>query len=161
MVTHPCERLPAFIDYETFWDVGYSLRSPKISTTDYIHDARYATHGASVAIADQEPRWLRGQKLNRWISQARDDGHLFVGHHVLFDGYITTHHYAEKFEDYFCTMGMIEALFQGAVGKGLDEAMTALLGWETGKSDILTRTKGQYWEQMTPVNQEEMIVYAN
>jgi len=160
-MTHPCERLPAFIDYETFWDTGYSLRSPKISTSDYIHDARYATHGASVARCDETPYWLMGRDLSRWIERARDDGMLFVGHHVLFDGYITTHQEEALFEDYFCTMGMIEALFQGAVGRGLDEAMTTLLGWSEGKTDILTRTKGRYWKEMTADEQQEMIKYAN
>ena len=156
---NPNERVPAFVDYETFWDVGYSLRSTKISTTDYIHDERFAIHGASCAIADEEPRWLRGSELQSWLRHAQADGRLFVGHHTLFDGYITTHNGIE-FSDYFCTMGLIEALFQGAVGRGLDEAMTTLLGWKTGKSDILTRTKGQYWRQMTLDDKVEMAEYA-
>lgn len=158
---NPNERIPAFIDYETFWDVGYSLRSPKVSTTDYVHDPRFAIHGASCAIADAEPVWLRGRELDRWVSQASEDGRLFVGHHVLFDGYITTHQMETEFQDYFCTMGMLEALFQGAVGRGLDEAMTSLLGWESGKTDILTRTKGKYWKEMSHEEQEEMEIYAN
>lgn len=159
-MTHPNERVPAFIDYETFWDVGYSLRSPKISTTDYVHDKRFAVHGAAVAVADSEPMWLRGDDLWAWIKNSYSAGHCFVGHHVLFDGYITTHRYKTEFDDYFCTMGMIEALFQSGVGRGLDEAMKTLLGWETGKSDILSRTKGQYWEQMTLDNKVEMAEYA-
>ena len=161
MNAKPNERLPAFIDYETFWDVGYSLRSPKISTTDYIHDSRFAIHGASVAIADETPKWLRGLDLAKWISQARDDGHMFVAHHTLFDGYITTHHYNEEFEDYFCTMGLIEALFQGGVGRGLDEAMTTLLGWNEGKTDILARTKGRYWSEFTLDEKIDMAHYGN
>jgi len=153
--------MPAFIDYETFWDVGYSLRSPKVSTTDYIHDKRFAIHGAAVAVADSEPMWLRGDDLWAWIKNSYSAGHLFVGHNVLFDGYITTHRYKTEFDDYFCTMGMIDALFQGSVGRGLDEAMTTLLGWESGKSDILTQTKGLYWEDMTQEQQQEMATYAN
>ena len=128
-MTHPNERVPAFIDYESFWDVGYSLRSPKISTTDYIHDKRFELHGAAVAVADSKPMWLRGDDLWAWIKNSYSAGHLFVGHHVLFDGYITTHRYKTEFDDYFCTMGMIEALFQGAVGRGLDEAMNQYNGW--------------------------------
>ena len=151
-----------FIDYETFWDVGYSLRSPKLSTTDYIHDARYATHGASVAINDGTPEWLTHSDLQSFFRQLKHKGDpmRFIGHHTLFDGYITTHHYDYHAAEYFCTMGLIEALFQGAIGRGLDEAMKVLLGIE-GKSDILTRTKGKYWRQMTEAEQTEMIVYAN
>jgi len=156
----PNERVPAFCDYETFWDVGYGLRSPKISTTDYIHDDRFAIHGASCAIGGEEPRWLRGSELQSWLRLAQNAGCLFVGHHTLFDGYITTHNGIE-FDDYFCTMGLIEALFQGAVGRGLDEAMTTLLGWESGKTDILTRTKGKYWSDMTADERKEMETYAN
>ena len=150
----------AFCDYETFWDVDYSLSSTKLSTTDYIHDARYATHGASCSLNGEEPHWKRGGDLMWWI-QALPEDTMFAGHHTLFDGYITTHHFHREFEDYFCTMGMIEALFQGAVGRGLDEAMTTLLAWPHGKSDILKRTKGLYWDQMSPNQQSEMIHYAN
>ena len=157
----PSDRLPAFVDYETFWDVGYSLSSPKISTTDYIHDARFAIHGASCAVADSKPMWLTGDDLWTWIKNSYSAGHMFVAHHTLFDGYITTHRYKTEFPDYFCTMGMIEALFQGGVGRGLDEAMTVLLGWDSGKTDILTRTKGKYWEQMTDDERAEMATYAN
>ena len=156
-MARPNELIPAFCDFETFWDVKYTLKS--MSTTDYVHDPRFAIHGASCAIADQEPRWLVGTELYEWLRDNRD--RLFVGHHTLFDGYIVRHAYGWTFEHYFCTMGMIEALFQGAVGRGLDEAMTTLLGWESGKTDILTRTKGKYWDQFTPDEQHEMGFYAN
>jgi hypothetical protein len=158
-VSRPNELVPAFCDFETFWDVKYTLKS--MSTTDYVHDDRFAIHGASCAIADHEPMWLTGDDLWAWIKNSWCAGHLFVGHHTLFDGYIIRHRYKVSFEHYFCTMGMIEALFQGAVGRGLDEAMTTLLGWESGKTDILTRTKGKYWDQFTPDEQYDMGFYAN
>jgi len=149
----------AFCDYETFWDVKYSLSSPKISTTDYIHDARYATHGASCSLNGEEPKWLRGPDLMWWLQTLPEDT-MFIGHHTLFDGYITSYHFEREFEEYFCTMGMIEALMQGAVGRGLDEAMTTLLGWKTGKTDILQRTKGRYWHEFTLDEKTDMATYA-
>lgn len=148
----------AFIDYETFWDVGFSLKSPKISTTDYIHDRRFAVHGAAVGIGYEEPRWLWGEELDHWVRS--NQWRRFVAHHALFDGYITRHWYGSVYEDYFCTMGMIEALFQGSVGHGLEEAMKSLLGWESGKSDILSRTKGRYWVDFTDLERQEMALYA-
>jgi DNA polymerase len=160
VMRHPKERVPVFVDYEMFWDVRYSLGSPKLSTTDYIHDPRAAIHGAAVAIADEEPKWLRGLQLLGWLRNARDKGHLFVAHHTLFDGYITTYTHGLEFQDYFCTMGMIDALFQGGVGRGLDEAMTTLLGWKSGKTDILKRTKGRYWDEFTDAEKKEMEYYA-
>lgn len=156
-MSKPNELVPAFCDFETFWDVGYTLKS--MSTTDYVHDARFSIHGASCAIADQEPQWLVGVELYEWLRDNRSK--LFVGHHTLFDGYVIRHAYEWTFEHYFCTMGMIEALFQGAVGRGLDEAMTSLLGWQTGKTDILQRTKGKYWDEFTKDEREEMAFYAN
>jgi DNA polymerase len=153
------EQTIAFCDYETFWDVGFSLRSPKISTTDYIHDARFAIHGAACAIGREEPRWLRGADLAEWMWNLPEDA-IFVAHHVLFDGYITTHHIGKEFKEYFCTMGMLEALYQGAVSRGLDEAMTTLLGWDEGKTDILKRTKGRYWNAFTPAERCDMATYS-
>lgn len=154
---NPKKRVPAFCDYETFWDVKYTLK--QLSTTDYVHDERFAIHGASCAIADEDPQWLTGAHLRDWLIRHSDK--LFVAHHTLFDGYVTRHSHGLVFPDYFCTMGMIEALFQGAVGRGLDEAMTSLLGWQSGKTDILTRTKGKYWRDFTEDERQEMAHYAN
>ena len=151
-----------FIDYETFWDVGFSLRSPKISTTDYIHDKRFAVHGASVAFDDEKPEWLEHGELHDMFKELRKQEQevRLVGHHTLFDGYITKHIYNYEADEYFCTMGLIEALFQGAIGRGLDAAMKTLLGIE-GKSDILKRTKGLYWLAFNEEEKAEMIKYAN
>ena len=151
-----------FIDYESFWDVGYSLRSPKISTTDYIHDERFAIHGASVAFNDNEPEWLCDADLRHMFAGLRQSMQevRLVCHHTLFDGYITHYIYNYQAAEYFCTMGLIEAIFQGAIGRGLDEAMKVLLGLH-GKTDILKRTKGKYWEEFTATEQCEMIKYAN
>ena len=160
LTIHPKDRQPAFVDYETFWDTGYSLRSQKASMTDYIHDDRFSIHGAAVARGRNEPIWLRNKDLYMWIHQAREDGCLFVGHHTLFDGYITTRHCDAEFPDYFCTMGLIDLLYQGAMGRGLDEVMTSLLRWPTGKTDILSRTKGRYWDELAPSEREEMAFYA-
>lgn len=159
-------RFLAFVDYETFWDVGYSLRATKMSTTDYIHDERFEIHGAAVALVDThnpvkvKPTWFRGTDLSYWLKAAHSMGAAFVAHHTLFDGYITRHKYNLVFEDYYCTMGMIDALFQGAVGRGLDEAMTSLLRWEGGKTDILARTKGKHWDEFSEEEQQDMATYA-
>lgn len=149
---------PAFCDYESFWDVGYSLRSQKLSMTDYIHDSRFAIHGAACSVGKAKPQWLIRGDLQEWLMENKH--RRFVGHHTLFDGYISKHVYKVEFADYFCTMGMIECLFQGSVGHGLDEAMTSLLGWPAGKTDILARTKGRYWRDFTAFEQREMAHYA-
>ena len=88
-----------FVDYETFWDVGYSLRSPKISTTDYILDKRFAVHGASVAWNQDVPQWMDHGKLEDLFAELKwnNEDVRFVGHHTLFDGYITK--YVFDYED--------------------------------------------------------------
>ena len=155
------ERDPAFVDYETFWDVKYSLRQQSMSTTDYVHDARFEKHGASVALGTDSPMWVREDELHRWLENRQAEGCMLVAHHMLFDGYVTTHTEKLEYEDYFCTMGMIEALYQGAVGRGLDEAMKSLLGYKHGKTDILARTKGKHWHEFTDEEKASMIKYAN
>lgn len=150
----------AFIDYESFWDVGYSLRQQKLSYTDYIHDPRFELHGAAVARNDEEPIWLRGEDLRHWVTESQKAHCTLTGHNMLFDGYVTRHVYQAEFPMYFCTMAMLDALFQGAVGRGLDEAMTSLLGWDAGKDDILTRTKGRHWHEFTQEEQNDMARYA-
>lgn len=148
-----------FLDYENFWDVKYSLTTQGMSYTDFILDERFQIHGASVAIDKEDPYFLKEPDLRRFFEDI--DGHemRLVCHNMLYDGFITTHNYI-PFKEYFCTLAMLDAIYQGGIGVGLDEAMKTLLGME-GKSDIIKRLKGVRTEDITPEQWDELIVYAN
>ncbi len=149
-----------FIDYETYWGTKYSLRTPGMSYTDYILDERFQVHGASVAVNKDKPVFLRDWELQQFITDAHKHDMVFVGHNALFDGIVTTFHYKQVFKNYFCTLAMLDAIYQGAISVGLDNVMLTLLNME-GKSDIIKRLKDVRTEDITPAQWKELGKYAN
>lgn len=149
-----------FIDYETYWGTKYSLRTQGMSLTDFILDEKFQLHGASIAVNEEAPVFLKPRELAPVVAGAAKDGMLFVGHNVLFDGAITSFHYDVQFEHYFCTLAMLDALYQGAIRVGLDSVMLQLLNMK-GKSDIIKHLKDVRSEDITDPQWEELIKYAN
>lgn len=150
-----------FADYETFWGTKYSLRTQGMSYTDYINHEKFQIHGCSVAINKEEPIFLHADDTKRYFQDLRGRKMLYVAHNTLFDGMITSIDTDTPFERYFCTLAMVDALYQGGVGRGLDECMKTLLGWETGKTDIITKLKDVRTEDITSELWSELILYAN
>lgn len=148
-----------FIDYETYWGTKYSLRTAGMSYTDYILDEKFQIHGASVALNKDVPVFLREDELVYFLGDISECDMTHVSHNVLFDGFITHHRFC-TFPHYFCTLAMIDALFQGAIGRGLDECMRVLLGRE-GKSDIIKRLKDVRTEDITLPQWDDLEHYAN
>lgn len=149
-----------FIDYETFWGVKYSLRTQGMSYTDYILHDKFQIHGASVAINHDKPVFLRGHELTEFVEAARKKGMLMVCHNALFDGLITRFDLCMVFPAYFCTLAMLDAIYQGAISVGLDNAMIQLLDMQ-GKSDIIKRLKDVRTEDITNEQWTELAKYAN
>jgi DNA polymerase len=149
-----------FIDYETFWGTKYSLRTPGMSYTDFVLDPKFQIHGASVATNREAPVFLRGESLAKAVEMAGMRDMRYVAHNVLFDSSITSFVQDTKFPEYFCTLAMIDALFQGAIGRGLDECMRVLLGRE-GKDDIVKELKDVRTEDITPEQWIKLEKYAN
>jgi len=155
-----------FIDYETFWGVKYSLRTQGMSYTDYVSHAKFQAHGASVSIDGEEPQFLDRVELETLFKrlkyqQAMGEKFRMICHNTLFDGIITTLKYDFIADEYFCTLAMVDAMFQGGVGRGLDECMHTLLGWETGKTDIITKIKDMRTEEIPDDLWDELVMYAN
>jgi len=149
-----------FIDYETYWGTKYSLRTAGMSYTDYILDEKFQIHGASVAVNKSAPAFLRKDELIRTVEDAHKEDMKMVCHNTLFDGMITTFDLQLRFPEYFCTLAMLDALYQGAISVGLDNAMVVLLGME-GKSDIIKRIKDVRTENITNKQWTELAKYAN
>jgi DNA polymerase len=79
---------------------------------------------------------------------------------MLFDGAINSFHYKYHFSEYFCTLAMVDAMFQGGVGNGLDQCMKHLLGRE-GKTDIIGKVKNLRTEQIPDDLWAQLVTYAN
>lgn len=146
-----------FIDFETFFDVGYSLRQQKINMTDYIRDERFEVLGASCAFEGEQPEFVMGPDLNRYLNQYDWTAIRQIGHHNLFDGFLLAELYGIRPARYFCTMGLMEALLQGATSVALDN-LAKYVGCE-GKPDGLI--KGKYLADYTDEELENLAAYAN
>jgi DNA polymerase len=148
-----------FIDYETFWGTKYSLRTAGMSYTDFILDDKFQVHGASVAINDEPVTFLRSYDLKLLLNDVSSHKMLYVAHNTLFDSSITSFVDRVRFKEYFCTLAMVDALFQGGIGRGLDECMKILLGRE-GKTDIIKELKDVRTEDITPEQWDGLATYA-
>lgn len=158
--------LDFFIDFETFWGVKYSLRTQGMSYTDYILDEKFQCHGASIALEKDEPKFLLHWQLKLYFEELKTlqtTGEKFkmICHNVLFDGILAYLIYDFIADEYFCTLAMVDAEFQGGVGRGLDECMKTLLDWDHGKTDITKRIKDVRTEDITDEQWEDLILYAN
>jgi DNA polymerase len=143
-----------YIDFETFWGTKYSLTTQGMSYTDFVCDERFQVHGAAIIIDDSTPRFLDNHELHNLfqiIEHGRAMGQRWkvVCHNMLFDGAIMYIHYGTVFDEYFCTLAMVDAIYQGAISSSLDSAMKTLLGWPSGKTDIIKEIKNIRTEDLT------------
>ena len=155
-----------FADFETFYGVKYSLRTQGMSYTDYINHEKFQCHGCSIAFGYEEPFFARAEALEAHfeeLKQLQREGKKIrmICHNVLFDGILAYLVFGFIADEYFCTLAMVDALYQGGVGRGLDECMKTLLEWETGKSDIIKELKDVRTEDIIPEQWKELIKYAN
>lgn len=155
-------------DFECFWGTKYTLRSPGMSYTDYICDPKFQIHGCSFIVDDAPAEFKTGGEVEdmfAWLIDMQEKGYKirFIAHNVLFDGAIARIMFNFEADAYFCTLAMVDAMYQGAISSSLDECMRVLLGWESGKTDIISKIKDMrttdiqnQWELWT-----ELLDYAN
>lgn len=154
-----------FADFESFWGTKYSLRSPGMSYTDYICHEKFQVHGCAFIIGETLPEFKTEQETEdtfAWLIDMQERGHKIrlICHNMLFDGAIARLKYDFVADEYFCTLAMIDAMYQGAIGNGLDECMKKLLGWESGKDDIIKEIKDIRTEDLTDEQWEKLDKYA-
>jgi DNA polymerase len=154
-----------FADFEAFWGTKYTLRSPGMSYTDYICHEKFQVHGCAFIIDNNKPEFKTAIEteimFNTLVSmQKRGYKIRLICHNVLFDGAIAKIKYDFVADEYFCTLAMVEALYQGGISSGLNDCMTSLLKWKSGKTDILTKIKDMRTEDIPPELWDELLIYA-
>lgn len=157
--------IDVYADFETFWGTNYSLRTQGMSYTDYICHEKFQVHGCAVIIDDDEPQFFTADQtidFFKELKELQEHGRKirFIGHNTLFDGAIARIKYGFEADEYFCTLAMVDAMYQGGIGRGLDECMKILLGWESGKTDIISKIKDMRTEDIPPDLWEELDKYA-
>jgi DNA polymerase len=145
-----------------------------MSYTDYITHEKFQIHGCSVIKAPDGgrkwPRYLSDRIAEGEVAAffdhlkyLQDNGYKirFIAHNVLFDGAIARIKFDFIADQYFCTLAMVDAMYQGATSSGLDSCMKTLLGWESGKADIISKLKDIRTEDIPEDLWEELVEYAD
>lgn len=146
------------IDYETLWDVDYTLKS--MSTTDYIRDVHFDFHGASI-LRERDgfaARYVEKPDLAAALVELPWNDMLMVSHNMHFDGALSSWKFGHVPKRYFCTLTAARMWHRGEVRHGLNP-LSEFYGIET-KSDILKRTKGKRFEEFTADERKDMAHYA-
>lgn len=135
-----------FLDFETYWGTGYSLKLAKYNTTGYIRDPQFQIHCVHVVYGEAETRIAIDHGAEDPYHQMR--AHFatlpwatinMVAHNILFDGYIMRHVFGVEAATYSCTVAMARAVFQDEINNDLSSVATRL-GFGAKIPDVLGST---------------------
>jgi len=129
------------LDFETFYDVGYSLTDVKINMSEYVRDPRFKVHCLGIRLGNDPVRVYRGDEIPRVIRGIDWKNKYVLAHNTAFDGFILSHHYGVEPKGYIDTLGMSKALFGHHVSHKLDD-VAERLGLGGKIKGTLLKTKG-------------------
>lgn len=107
------------IDFETFYDKGYGLKSH--TTEAYIRDPRFQVIGLSLKVNDDATNWYSGDRdgIASFLHQFDFSNKAILCHNTLFDGAILSWHFGVKPKLWLDTLSMARPLHNVTVGGSL------------------------------------------
>lgn len=102
------------LDFETFYDTGYSLSA--MNTFEYVADERFSIHGVGIQINDHPPVWLRDTEEALAHIDLCNPGEKPIAllcQNTYFDGWILHKHFGWHPDLYLDTMCMSRGMFTG------------------------------------------------
>lgn len=158
-----------FQDYETYFGpaskpdgtkMSLSLRNPKLSMTEYVRHPESEVLGVSLWFDEMKhPEWFKHDELKGVYKDIDWKQYRVVAHNCLFEALINYEWYRVVPGGYFCTMSLVEAIFQGQLARGLDHVARKLGLGE--KLPDLINFKGLHARDFTPEQWQAIGVYAN
>ena len=133
------------IDFETFYDVDYTLK--KLSTSEYIRDEQFKVHMMGLKIDDQPTQVLHPDDIPGALAAIDWTQASLLCHHTAFDGFILQHHYGVVPSRYLCTLSMARGAMPGLGSYALD-SLSKLFGRSGKLAGRLEDTKGIH--QLSP-----------
>ena len=98
-----------YLDFETFYDVQYTLT--KMSTAQYINHADFKVWGVGIKVENEETEWFSEDETPSVLEQIDWDNTSLVCHNTLFDAYILTQHFGYRPAYYYDTAAMSRGLY--------------------------------------------------
>jgi DNA polymerase I-like protein with 3'-5' exonuclease and polymerase domains len=96
------------IDFETFYDAGFSLS--QLTTEEYINNIQFQVIGAAVKIDDGSTKWYPGEDLTPALASIDWANSMLLCHNTQFDGAILKWVYGHEPSGYLDTLCMARAL---------------------------------------------------
>jgi hypothetical protein len=92
------------LDFESYYDKDYSLA--KMTTAEYVLDARFEAIGFGISFDGVKPRWWSGDRayLSEALAKYPIEDSMVVAHNAIFDGSVLEWIFNRKPASYFCTM---------------------------------------------------------
>ena len=102
------------LDFETYYDQVYSLRSSVYNTSEYIRDPQFLAQCVGIKRGKRKAKWYGPDEVRRELTENIDweRSHL-LAHNTAFDGFILSHHYGVVLQTdrlYLDTMSMTRGL---------------------------------------------------
>ena len=107
------------IDFETYYAKDYGLK--KLTTEEYIRDARFEVIGVAVQKNTEEPVWFSGTKakVKEFLDQYDWGNSVAIAHNAMFDMAILNWHFDIRPKRIVDTLSMARALHTIEVGGSL------------------------------------------
>lgn len=150
---------PLIIDFETFYDTGYTLRT--LPTIPYIMDDRFVVHG--MAVFDLETGlndWIGADDVRPFLKDASYTKRAVVAHNAPFDLGIVRYRYGMLPGAAVCTMQMAFRVIGNHLGNFDLDTVADYLRVGRKIKGVLGSTKGKHWGDLTPDEQAKMTEYA-
>jgi DNA polymerase I-like protein with 3'-5' exonuclease and polymerase domains len=96
------------LDFETYYAKDFSLS--KMTTEEYINDARFEVIGVGIQVDDGEPKWYTGEDVGPALNELDLPSHAVLCHNTQFDGAILAWKYGIVPGFYFDTLCMARAI---------------------------------------------------
>lgn len=131
------------VDFETYFDQKYSLRSKLYNTSEYIRDPQFKAHCVGIKKGSGKTAIYWEGEIEEALQEIDWDSAYLLCHHTNFDGLILSHHYGIVPHFYLDTLSMARALHNNQIreGHGLD-AVAGFYGVGNKLPGVLGKMKG-------------------
>lgn len=131
------------LDFETYFDKKYSLRSQTMSMSEYVRDPRFKAQCVGIRTnKEKRAKWYPHEQIPEILHKFDWETTGLLAHNAAFDGFICSQHYKIVPKAYVDTLSMARPLFSHDIGAGLDEVARYLGFSGKTKGDALQKTKG-------------------
>jgi DNA polymerase len=131
------------VDFETYYDKDYTLAGRGMNMSEYIRDARFHAHGASIKIGNAPAKWVSTKQLKRALQSIDWSRTALLCHNTPFDGFILSEHFDIIPAFYLDTLAMSRAVHGHALRHDLDSLARRHGHGGKVKRDALANTKGK------------------